>query len=272
MMAPLTVVLFMATLLTSVPFVIHVKFPQPPCSTKLRYFDDCTQKFTPRSQPVADDAVGVSKMMGLRLASTTDGMGGDANVEDETSPRPPTITIKSSLVALFSQIDRVGLDLKPNALLAREKSESLDPGLKNLTQRLKSVILMTLYITYRGYRGFFVILPKVFVSVQGKLMRGLEDDLRVFEDDELGVTIVKRGEESWVVSKLRSFRNNLVVTSLASIVVGMYVIRGLAGLLFKSVRRGVRDKNIDMALDAASEEIQLNEERILRVTMGGQDN
>ena len=46
----------------------------------------------------------------------------------------------------------------------------------------------------------------------------------------------------------------------------MYVLRGLIGLVFKSIRKGIGGGGIEVALEEASEEILRNEERIMRVT------
>ena len=65
-------------------------------------------------------------------------------------------------------------------------------------------------LTNTHNRGFFVILPRAFLSVQGKLFAGLEGDLSVFEDDELGISMKQRGEgEGKLIKRLKWVRNNV---------------------------------------------------------------
>jgi hypothetical protein len=123
----------------------------------------------------------------------------DAKVVDRLSS---TSSSSSTYSSFLRALDSFGLNLKPWAMsayrksLTYAKSETSVNGTDNgsaivVAGRVKSVLcklqanmLWVLYILYRGYRGFFVILPAVFREVYRKLD---ESDLvvDVYGDEEL---------------------------------------------------------------------------------------
>ena len=127
------------------------------------------------------------------------------------------------------------------------------------------------FIVYRGYRGFFVILPSVFFAVQSKLLLAFDRDFRVFEDDDLGLSLNAsyKYKNNKVLKKLATIRNTIFVSALASVVVAMYVARGLGGLCFSFLRIIKRDRNLFAGLLGASNEVLQNEKRMQTIAGNG---
>ena len=131
---------------------------------------------------------------------------GDENINDmhavdaEVVNQPSSASSPSTSSSFLRALDNFGMKLKPWALSAHRKSLTYSKELsvvngndgaviatskvKSLLCKLQADILWMLYILYRGYRGFFVILPAVFREVYRKLEKsGLVVD--VYGDEEI---------------------------------------------------------------------------------------
>lgn len=185
-------------------------------------------------------------------SSTRDGSGA---VDAEVTP-----TKSSSSASLLRAVDNFGMKLKPWALSAYNKSveyyskidvngtlgftdlnttdATTSSGSVNATisgsvnaNRTKSIlcrvqanILWILYIIYRGYRGFFVILPAVFREVYRQLE---ESDLVVDvygdeEEDEKDYAVNDQQEKEPM-----RLRTRITISVLSGILTLSYVVSGL---------------------------------------------
>jgi len=137
------------------------------------------------------------------------------------------------------------MNLKPLAIQAYEKSNAINgesssskqtndkqTSLKSFLQRVKSNILWMMYIIYRGYRGFFVILPAVFREVYRQLK---ESDLVMDaygDDEETESNIGGSGGEVGEKTPLR-LRTRITISILSSILTLSYVVSGALRVLGK---------------------------------------
>jgi hypothetical protein len=124
------------------------------------------------------------------------------------------------------------------------------------------------YMGYRGYRGFFVILPAVFKEVYRKMeasvdFRVLDDD----DDDNVNENVKKERSEIDVnpqTGKVR-WRTRITVSVLAGIVTLSYVVGGLARVFMKFIRTIVKTSSLSGSFLAAADEVESNEGRIMRI-------
>lgn len=79
-------------------------------------------------------------------------------------------------------IHAIGLTLKERGVDLKDKA-MVAPGPEKVSYAVMAFGYLTAFTAYRAYRGFFVILPAVFVEVRAKLERrepnslGVEDDI-----------------------------------------------------------------------------------------------
>lgn len=205
------------------------------------------------SRSLSSSTLGVPRLFGTkryniysksRLHSSTP--NGSSAVDKEVS--------EESSVSFLGAVDNFGMKLKPWALSRYEKSleyssasvngtdtsnttstkESGDSSgkVQSILYRIQANILWMLYIIYRGYRGFFVILPAVFREVYRKLE---ESDLvvDVYGDDE-----VENGKEYAVNANADKkqkepmrLRTRITISVLSGMLTLSYVVSGLLRVL-----------------------------------------
>ena len=78
----------------------------------------------------------------------------------------------SSLPEFMRAFDAWGLGLKARAYAARDGAGLAPDGTRALALRCKFAGLLALFIVYRAYRGFFVVLPAVFGAVRDRVREG----------------------------------------------------------------------------------------------------
>lgn len=151
---------------------------------------------------------------------------------EDVSSRSSSSDVKTS-TSLLQTIDKLGMKLKPLAQAAHEKSTDVKSSnvngstnkgntLTSILYSIKSNILWMLYIVYRGYRGFFVILPAVFREV----FRQLEESnvaMDAFDEDEDGGAAVEQ--------KSMRLRTRVTISVLSGILTLSYVVSGALRVL-----------------------------------------
>ena len=148
---------------------------------------------------------------------------------------------------ILESIDDLGLSLKPRAARASFKI-STSGGTEKVGHFVKMVACYSLFLLYRAYRGFFVILPAVFRDVYRKLESSVEDP---FVDDT-------------AAAESSRWRTRITVSVLSFILTASYVITGAIGVVFKFFRTVASTSSIATSFEAAVEERQGNEDKILR--------
>lgn len=213
----------------------------------------------------------------LRSAGADDAV--DAEVVGDPPSTPPSRTSSSFLRAL----DAFGMKLKPWALSATGKSLKystingdadalpLTDKVKSVLHKLEAIVLWVMYIVYRGYRGFFILLPAVFREVYRQLE---ESDLvvDVYGDDELeekeyAANANDRGESQKLqVREPMKLRTRITISILSMMVTLSYVVSGALRVLGKFIKTFTNTTSVESSLEAAAEEVVANE-NILREKM-----
>jgi len=157
--------------------------------------------------------------------------------DNETSNDTNSSSSSIPSTSLLQSIDKLGMKLKPLALTAHDKSTQIKSTnvngqqasqgsmLKSTIYSIKSNILWMLYIIYRGYRGFFVILPAVFKEV----FRQLEESniaMDAFGDENNQASTTEQQQSM-------RLRTRITVSILSSILTLSYVVSGLLRVLGK---------------------------------------
>ena len=177
---------------------------------------------------------------------------------DETQP-PPQQPTKN----LLQRLDDAGMSLKPKALEAKEKVSVMRKPSKKLRYTLQSCTLFTLFILYRAYRGFFVILPAVFREVYATMEKTVETPFTDLEESNSAVVVVandinpKTGKVRW--------RTVMTVSVLAGIVTISYALSGAIQVVKSFLRTIFKTSSPSMSFLAAANEMETNESKIMNI-------
>jgi hypothetical protein len=187
---------------------------------------------------------------GVVHSTDDDNTNNSEAVDAEVIDRPSSTSLSSSTYSSFlGALDNFGLNLKPWAMSAYRKSlayakhatsvNGTDNGgaivatgrVKSVLCKLQANLLWVLYILYRGYRGFFVILPAVFREAYRKLE---ESDLvvDVYGDEEMEEREYAVNENSGGDSQLQQLRQpmrlrtRITISILSMMLTLSYVVSG----------------------------------------------
>mmetsp|Transcript_14251 Transcript_14251/g.21737 ORF Transcript_14251/g.21737 Transcript_14251/m.21737 type:complete len:241 (-) Transcript_14251:57-779(-) len=159
---------------------------------------------------------------------------------------------KTSRSLLFDRFDTFGMGLKPKAEKAQEERSTATKKSDQIFFSLKTCAFFTLYMFYRAYRGFFVILPAVFKEVYRKLENAVDSP---FVEDSS--SIGPKGEEA-------SLRTRVTVSVVASIVTLSYMINGASRVALKFIRTIIKTSSPSSSFSAAAEKMQENEKIFMK--------
>lgn len=174
---------------------------------------------------------------------------------------PKKMGIKLSK-SIFRKIDDYGVALKPKAIEAKDKISTMTKPVKKFRYRLQACILLSLFIIYRAYRGFFVILPAIFREVYKKMEKTVESP---FSDNYI---LNDQGEKQDVnpkTGKLR-LRTTITVSILAGIVTLSYTVTGALRVLNRFFRTATKTSSASTSFLAAADEMETNENKIMQLT------
>ncbi|KAL7465589.1 hypothetical protein ACHAXS_005904 [Conticribra weissflogii] len=205
----------------------------------------------------------------------------------DASPKPP------QRGGLLQSIDNVGLNLKPLAIRAHERSleysnaandkSPTDDGessandakksqVKSILFSLQSCTLWTLYLFYRAYRGFFVILPAVFREVFRKLEESQVVVDAFGEDDDGfggieggGVDVDANGNGNGKSQEPMRLRTRITISVLSSVLTLSYVISGALRVLGKFIQTFTSTTSVESSLEAAADEVVKNEDKLRKM-------
>lgn len=168
-------------------------------------------------------------------------------------------TPKSKSKSILARVDELGINLKPNAMAARDTA-ALHPEdwKKNAWYTFKACSYLSLFIAYRAYRGFFVVLPAVFKEVSLKLQSAVD---RPFDDNDNDVLTDDVDPNT---GKLRK-RTRVTVSILAVVLTSIYAVSGACKVFTKFISTIFKTNKVEPAFEAAADEIEKNEGRILKV-------
>lgn len=226
--------------------------------------------------------------------SETDNANNGSNQVDGDMVTDSTKTSTTFLRA----VDNFGMKLKPWAMNAYQRSlsysnnakkiSSEDDGVTTVTTttvggeekqqrikrtsnfksilcRIQSNILWMLYILYRGYRGFFVLLPAVFREVYSQLN---ESNLVVdvygdeeMEEREYAVNANASPQKEQVQQPMK-LRTRITISILSGILTMSYVISGALRVLGKFIKTFTTTTSFESSFEAAAEEVIDNENKL----------
>jgi hypothetical protein len=180
------------------------------------------------------------------------------NKQVDTTTDVPT---KSFLQAL----DDLGRSLKGKAAAASANTSGAKKQYQKYLYLLQSCLLYIAFILYRGYRGFFVILPAVFRETFSRLEAAM--DKSPFDDDDdvsdVNFYATSSGSSSDVTSskrgKVAQWRTRVTVSVLSSIVIASYVLGGIGRVVVRMLNTIRTGKGVSESFAAAAEEQENNE-------------
>jgi len=222
-----------------------------------------------------------------KLYSSTNNSGGtSSSSSDITSSTEITKQSTASSTSFLSSIDNLGMKLKPWAVLAHEKSleystnnknnddnvngiEKKSPFLirydkfKSITYSLKSSLLWMTYIVYRGYRGFFVILPAVFKEVYRQLDESsLVIDVYGDDNEEKEYAVNSNAEKQQEEQQPIRWRTRLTISVLSAMLTLSYVVSGALRVLGSFIKSFTNTLSVGSSLEAAADEVAINEDKL----------
>jgi hypothetical protein len=164
---------------------------------------------------------------------------------------------------LLQTLDEAGQSLKPRAVKASAKASLMEKKGKKILYVLETCGLYSLFILYRAYRGFFVLLPAVFREVYSRMSTTVNSspfDSTELEDSGDGY----RQDINPETGNLR-WRTRLTVSLLAMIVTASYVIGGAFRVLTMFARTITQTSSVSGSFAAAADEQESNEDKIMRM-------
>jgi len=167
-----------------------------------------------------------------------------------------TDSTEKSLLALVN-------DIGNNFQVMAKKSTAKGSECKDQYQKIlfaaKACVYYTLFIFYRAYRGFFVLLPATFRQVYRNMEGAMNAGNLSLEEigfDESGVD---------TTSNTPKWRTKITVSILTSVVTVSYVIGGVLKMTSKFIRTIAQTSDVPKSFGAAADEVMNFEGRISRV-------
>ena len=162
---------------------------------------------------------------------------------------------KESGKSLLEKLDHYGQTLKPRAMEKKGEVTHAETRKGKLWLGLQACTYFSLFIAYRAYRGFFVLLPAVFREVYTKMEK--LDSPFVDEPGEADVN-PETGKLRW--------RTRITVSILAAMVTLTYMVGGMANVLAKFVKSLTQTSSPTSSFEAAADETTKYEMKIEKMT------
>ena len=172
------------------------------------------------------------------------------DAEDSTQSSTGNIGNEKSLLALVNDI---GNNFKSMAQKAVANGYQCEQQNKKIGFAVKACVYYTLFIIYRSYRGFFVLLPATFREVYKKMDAAMAKDLTLSDDVEDAT------------SSTSKFRTKITVSILTTVITISYVVGGILKMASKFVRTIAKTSDVPKSFGAAADEVMNFEGRMNRV-------
>ena len=185
----------------------------------------------------------------------------DAELSDPTKELESTSTTEDSTSnnnkSLLTLLNEVGEKFKTNAQKSTAKGIDSKKQSTKILYAAKACLFYTLFIIYRTYRGFFVLLPATVRQVYHQMEVVMNTgNLDMIEKDDTDTTTTVK-ENSW--------RTKITVSLLTSVVTVSYICGGVLKLISKFIRTMLKTSNVTKSFEAAADEMGNFEGRISRV-------
>jgi len=182
-----------------------------------------------------------------------------------TSKQPGSSITDSTYRSLLSLINDIGNNFKDMAEKATARGYLSEDQYKKILYAAKACLYYTIFIIYRSYRGFFVLLPITVRQVYKKMNDVMNtENLSMLENND-GATTTVRKSNNW--------RTKLTVSMLTSVVTISYIFGGALEMITKFFQTITKTSNVTKSFEAAADEMVNFEGRISRVgKINGEEN
>ena len=184
--------------------------------------------------------------------------------EDRDGSRSTTTT--KSLVTLLNDI---GNNFKSMAVTATTKGTASSEQSMKILCAIKACLYYTLFILYRSYRGFFVLLPATIRRVYQQMNTVMTNksntsnlSMMAEEENEDGTTTTTRTPAA---ATPPTWKTKVTVSLLTVVVTSSYLVGGVLQMATKFIRTIAQTSNVSKSFEAAADEMVDYEARISRV-------
>jgi len=160
-------------------------------------------------------------------------------------------------LSIYQVFDKFCTSMKPRADRAREKAVLVEDKVRKILYSTKACVYLSIFITYRAYRGFFVLLPEVFREVYRNMETVVDSPFADINDEENNSTPRK--------GKLPTGAS-IKVFILTSILTSSYVISGFCKVLRKFIGEARKTSSAEPAFRAAADTFVANEGQLMSLT------
>lgn len=192
-------------------------------------------------------------------------------VEIVATDSPDVAALNSSSIgsekSLWVLLNEIGNNFKAMAQRATVKGSESDSQSKKIVYATKACVYYTLFILYRAYRGFFVLLPATFLQVYRKMEGAMNSGNLSLE--QVGFT--ESGQDP--ANKTTTWRTKLTVSILTTVITASYIIGGTLKMATRFLRTIAKTSDVSKSFEAAADEALDFETRISSVgkVNGGED-
>jgi hypothetical protein len=188
----------------------------------------------------------------------------ESNVSNDKHRKTTPTTSDRRNKTFWQAIDDVGLDLKPRAARANAKAALAESKARKVRYLAQSCALYALFILYRAYRGFFVIIPIVFRETFRKLETAVEEDPFGDAEEETSSSSASALNETSSENVTFRWRTRITISALAAVLTASYVLGGAIRVMTKLIRSLFQGSNLVRSFSDAADTQERNEERILK--------
>jgi len=209
--------------------------------------DDCNddeEVVEGTEEPPVDEAVVETSMLST-----------DASSENIVAKASSTDSTEKSLWVLLNEI---GNNFQAMAQKSTTLGYQSEDQYKKILFAAKACVYYTLFIIYRTYRGFFVLLPATFREVYKKMEMTMNTGNLSMEE----IDFTESGNDT--TSNVK-WGTKITVSILTSVITTSYVVGGMLKMASKFFRTIVRTSDVPKSFGAAADEVLNFEGRINRV-------
>lgn len=165
----------------------------------------------------------------------------------------------SSEKSLLQLVNEIGNNFRAMAEKSTAKGYQSEDQLKRILHAAKACIYYSLFIIYRAYRGFFVLLPATFREVYTKMEAAMNAGNLSLEE------IGSDDSDKEVESSKSKWRTKVTVSILTSVITASYIVGGVLKMATRFVRTIAKTSDVPKSFGAAADEVINIEGRIGRV-------
>ena len=200
----------------------------------------------------------------------------EKEMSSTTSTSTTTTTTTTTAKSIFHTIDEWAQQLKVAALQSNAKAAIVTTasGTRRWSKYryyIQACLYYTLFLTYRAYRGLFIISPAVFRETFRKLQNAIEET--PFEDTTTGSTSTSSTENNDTTTTTTGtadtpppmpIRTRMTISIMAAFVLGTYVVGGAIRVVTAMVQSMGNGSGIVPSLQQAIQLQERNEWTLLQ--------